>query len=51
MTSVITQDGTFLVRDAATGITASGRTYAEALSELRRLLAIRPVKALPARAA
>jgi hypothetical protein len=39
MTAIATQDGTWLVRDHATGLVASGRTYADAVAELRRLLA------------
>jgi len=34
-----TTDGTVIVRDPNTGMTASGRTVVEALAELRRLLA------------
>jgi hypothetical protein len=39
MTAITTQDGTWIVRDLATGIVASGRTYPEAVAELRRLIA------------
>jgi hypothetical protein len=39
MSAVLTHDGTWLVRDLTTGIVASGRTYAEACAELRRLTA------------
>jgi hypothetical protein len=41
MTAIRTQDGTFIVRDPDTGLTASGRTLDEALAELRRLLSMR----------
>jgi hypothetical protein len=41
VTHVATQDGTYLVRDTRTGVTASGRTLDEALAELRRLLSER----------
>jgi len=33
-----TSDGTVIVRDPKTGMTASGRSVVEALAELRRLL-------------
>jgi len=33
-----TSDGTVIVRDPETGLTASGRSVVEALAELRRLL-------------
>lgn len=39
MTAIVTHDGVWLVRDPATGIVASGRSYSEAAAELRRLLA------------
>jgi hypothetical protein len=39
MTAIATHDGVWLVRDHATGIVASGRTYPEAVAELRRLMA------------
>jgi hypothetical protein len=39
MTAIVTHDGTWLVRDHATGIVASGRSYADAVAELRRLTA------------
>lgn len=39
MTAIVTHDGTVLVRDPSTGIVASGQNYAEAVAELRRLLA------------
>ena len=35
---IITEDGTVLARDPATGIVASGRTLGEAVAELQRLL-------------
>lgn len=38
VTHVRTHDGTVIVRDTRTGKTASGRTLADALAELRRLL-------------
>lgn len=38
MTAIATHDGTWLVRDPVTGLVASGRSYAEARAELRRLL-------------
>lgn len=37
--SICTTDGTWIARDLATGITATGRTLDDALAELRRLLA------------
>ena len=38
-----THDGVVIARDPASGLTASGRTLAEAFAELRRLLApVRP---------
>jgi hypothetical protein len=36
-----TQDGTWIVRDPFSGLVASGRSLAEAVSELRRLLTFR----------
>lgn len=45
MTPLVTQvrihDGTVIVRDTRTGLTASGITLAEALAELRRLLTVK----------
>jgi len=41
MTSIIctrTEDGTVIAFDPATGLSASGRTVAEATAELRRLI-------------
>lgn len=38
---VRTEDGTVLVRDPESGIAVSGRTLAEAVAELRRLLSER----------
>lgn len=40
-TMITTADGTVIVRDLETGITASGRSLAEAYADLRRLLAAR----------
>lgn len=39
--SLCTEDGTWIVRDPETGMTASGRTLPEAIAELRRLLGAR----------
>lgn len=39
--SICTTDGTWITRDLATGITATGRTLDYALAELRRLLSQR----------
>lgn len=39
-TTTCTEDGTWLARCGQTGVTASGSTLAEALAELRRLLAV-----------
>jgi hypothetical protein len=39
MTAIVTHDGVWLVRDPATGIVASGRSYSEARAELRRIKA------------
>jgi hypothetical protein len=47
--SIATHDGTWLVRDHATGIVASGRTYPEAVAELRRLVAASHTHAYAAR--
>ncbi|MGB3536821.1 MAG: hypothetical protein WBA42_01540 [Mesorhizobium sp.] len=38
-THITTADGTVIIRDVATGISASGPNLAEAYAELRRLLA------------
>lgn len=38
-THIITADGTVIVRDIGTGITASGPSLPDAYAELRRLLA------------
>ena len=40
-THITTADGTVIVRDVATGATASGASLPEAYAELRRLLAAR----------
>jgi len=40
-TSITTPDGTVIVRDVATGRTATAKTLDDALAELRRLLAER----------
>lgn len=40
-TSITTQDGSVLVRDPRTGLTASGRSLFQAMTELRRLIALR----------
>ncbi len=40
--SIITPDGTAIVRDPVTGQTASGRTLPEAEAELRRLRTATP---------
>lgn len=45
ITSISTHDGTVIVRDPKSGLSASGRDYYEALRELERLTAARPVKA------
>lgn len=37
-THITTADGTVIIRDVETGITASGGTLAEAYAELRRLM-------------
>lgn len=41
MTAICTEDGTGLVHDPKTGLSASGRTREEAEAELRRLMAAR----------
>lgn len=41
-TMITTADGTVIIRDIDAGITASGRTLAEAYAELRRLLSYAP---------
>lgn len=41
-TMITTADGTVIIRDIDAGITASGRTLAEAYAELRRLLSCAP---------
>jgi hypothetical protein len=50
--SIITTDGTVLVRDPATGAVASGRTLTDAVAALRRLATIKgnaPHPRLPSR--
>jgi len=43
--TIRTADGTVIVRDPASGLAASGPTVAEAMAELRRLLAHRQADA------
>ncbi|WP_050594050.1 hypothetical protein [Mesorhizobium sp. L2C067A000] len=40
-THITTADGTVIIRDIASGVTASGPSLAEAYAELRRLLAVK----------
>ncbi|TIQ96693.1 hypothetical protein [Mesorhizobium sp.] len=44
-THITTADGTVIIRDVATGISASGATLSEAYAELRRLIDGRQVAA------
>lgn len=44
-THITTADGTVIIRDLETGITASGATLAEAYAELRRLVTDRQKQA------
>lgn len=41
LTTIRTADGTVLVRDSRSGLVASGRTLADAIAELQRLLSRR----------